>query len=176
MKYARLWVNYRTDEKIQQLSTTQRMLFLDLICWSVDHETGGRIPTSALPAIGQGHKYVLRSLSHMTEIGLLVTVNGSGSEMDRTGIGNGWEIKSFPKYQMKTEAKYPKGAGQKQDSDRASRAPAPARTGTRPDIYISQLEDQLAPGELTEVRDPRLAASLDRIGKQVEGKMNGSGG
>lgn len=172
MKYMRLSVDWVTDDKIQQLTNDQQLLFIKLICWSVQHETDGRIPSSALPAIRRRHKYLQQALDRMVAVGLLHRDKegiGKGSVRDKLGIS--YDILAFSKWQMVTTDKKVKPAGQGAGSDGPSHGRTGARTETKLDrrSYIEDVSS-LAPAE--GLKDPKLRSMLDRIGKKV-GEMNG---
>ena len=135
----RLAVTFPRDDKVQLLTRSERYLFIELILWSVEHGTDGRIPPSALRSVGDGHKGKARSLAHMATVGLL-------SVLHRAPVGPTYAITSFPKWQMVTERFDHKAAGQAPADGRASRAQVRARTENRTErSSIYQGSSSLAP-------------------------------
>jgi hypothetical protein len=172
MKWMRLSVDAFTDDKITQLNHSEQILYLKLIAWSVAHETDGRIPASSIDTIAAGHRHRQRYMDHLCGLGLLQLQQGSDTVT--TGIQQGYNIQAFAKWQMTTERIGHKPAGQAPGDQSSSRGRASAGTETRLErSSISLSEDTLAPVDVVEVKDPRLAAVLGRIGKKL-GEANGT--
>lgn len=165
----RLSVDIDTDDKIAQLKHSERWLYVMLVAWSVKHETDGRLPWPGIRASAAGHRNVQRSIDRMVSLGLLTMLHSSHT--DTTQKLHTYHISSFTKWQMNTDGRKPKPAGQEQASDRPlASGRTQAGMENRTDIDLSLSEDTLAPS--TAVKDPRLIAALERIGKKL-GDHNG---
>lgn len=141
----RLTVFYWMDPKFSGLGTRHEALYARLLGYTVAHDTDGLIPANAVALCGRGIYKREETLQDLISAGLLQDAPLSFPD-------------SWQKYQRLSK----ESAGQK---------PALGRRGEeKRRVYIDQLEDQLAPGELVEVKDPRLSAVLDRLAH----KMNGS--
>lgn len=155
MKWMRLSVGFPRDPKIKELSRSERLFYLELCMWATEQDTDGRIPTSVLSLIGDGHRGKRQTLQKMVVKGLL----------SHSTCVDEYHITAWDKWLMVQPASKPKIAGQGQDGDEASRAHVGARTNDteRSSIYLS--DDSLAP--VVEVKDPRLAALVDKIARKV---------
>lgn len=158
----RLSVDFWSDDKIQQLTHSEQILYQKMVAWSSKHQTDGCVPWSALRTIAAGHRNVPASLDKMILIELLRCDTTETPQQQR------YNITAFPKWQMNTDSRKPKPAGQSVAS--RGYVGTPAGIENRTDLDISLSEDSLPPAE--PVKDPRLIAALDRIGKQLE---NGQG-
>lgn len=153
-QWMKLAVDYWQDPKWKGLGATHEAFYVRLLGYTRKWNTGGFIPADAIALCGRRIYNRDKVLADLVDAGLLTTED------------QGY---AFPKAWRKYSARH--DGSSHQSAGQGGRSCAGGEEKRR---YIPiPIEDQLAPAN--EVKDPRLSALLDRIGKQVESKINGSG-